>query len=347
LIMENVQDYAILILDVEGRIMTWNAGAERITGYGAEEVIGKHFALFYLRDEVERGRPEEILKTAAADGRWEEEGWRLRKDGSRYWSSVVLTPLWDRPGCLRGFIKVTRDVTARKEIEEKLRYTERLAAIGEMITGLAHESRNALQRAQACLELLQLKADDRPDLLELTADIEKAQDHLRYLFDEVRGYASPIRLSLRRADLGKLLRETWQQLDQSRAGRDARIEEKSQHFDLNCLIDPVALGQVLRNILENSLSMCPDPVIIRVEWAEVTLKGRSAVRISLRDNGPGFTPEARTRLFEPFFTTKTQGTGLGMAIAKRIVATHGGDIAVGSHSLPGAEIEVTVLKEGP
>ncbi len=186
----------------------------------------------------------------------------------------------------------------------------------------------------------------RPDLLDLTADIEKAQDHLRYLFDEVRGYAAPIRLKLEPVDLGKRLRETWQHLDQTRKGRDARLQEALVPFSLVCRADPVALGQVFRNILENSLSMCADPVIIQVQWTEVMYKSGHALQIKLRDNGPGFTPEARQRIFEPFFTTKIQGTGLGMAIAKRIVEAHGGEIAIGNSQLPGAEIQVTVSRDG-
>jgi two-component system, LuxR family, sensor kinase FixL len=216
-----------------------------------------------------------------------------------------------------------------------------------MMAGLAHESRNALQRTHACLELLQLKAEDRPDLLDLTADIEKAQDHLRYLFDEVRGYAAPIRLKPEPVDLGKLLRETWQQLHQTRKGREARLVEAVVPFNLVCRADPVALGQVFRNILENSLSMCADPVIIQVQWAQVMYKSGHAIQAKLRDNGPGFSPEARARVFEPFFTTKIQGTGLGMAIAKRIVEAHGGEIAIGASQPPGAEIQLTVLRDGP
>lgn len=346
-IVENVKDYAIFVLDLQGRVVTWNAGAERIMGYRTEEVVGKPSSVFYPEEEVSRGRPAEMLQKAVTDGRCEEETWRVRKDGSRYWANVILTPLRDQSGSLRGFAQVTRDITARKDVEEKLRHTERLAAMGEMITGLAHESRNALQRSQACLELLQLKAHDRPDLHELIADIERSQDHIRYLFEEVRGYARPVRLKLQSVDLGKLLRETWQQLEPARRGRDTHLEEQPPDFDLSCPADPIALAQVFRNILENSLSACPDPVVVRVSWSEVRHEGRPGIRVCLRDNGPGFTAEARQKLFEPFFTTKMQGTGLGMAIAKRIVEAHGGAITAGANGVPGAEVVVIVSKGTP
>jgi signal transduction histidine kinase len=239
---------------------------------------------------------------------------------------------------VRSLLAGTRE---RKRAEEKVRQAERLAAIGEMVTGLAHESRNALQRAEACLELLALRVKDRPELLPLVHDIQKAQDHLHYLYEEVRGYAAPINLKRQRTDLGVLLGETWEDLA-SRNGRQAQLEQQSAGVDLACEADPMALGQVFRNVLENALSAGADPVEIRAAWSATELEGQPALRMCLVDNGPGMSAEVRAKVFEPFFTTKTQGTGLGMAIARRIVEAHGGRIGLGPPRERGAEIVLTL-----
>jgi hypothetical protein len=238
-----------------------------------------------------------------------------------------------------------RDITHRKETEEKLRQAERLAAIGQMVAGLAHESRNALQQTQACLELLKRRLQDRPDLLELIQDCLAAQNHLHHLYEEVRGYAAPAKLDRRPTDLGELLQATWEQLHPRWKDRDVRFTQARHNLNLTCSVDFHALGQVLRNILENALDAADDPVHIQADWSATELEGRPAVQLSVRDNGAGMTPEVRQRIFEPFFTTKTRGTGLGMAIARRIVEAHGGRIAVGRPPARGSEIIITLARE--
>jgi signal transduction histidine kinase len=185
--------------------------------------------------------------------------------------------------------------------------------------------------------MLALDLEHRPELLELVRDIQKAQDYLHHLYEEVRGYAAPMALRRESCHLGELLDEVWLQLERERAGRRASLRQAEGGLDLHCEVDRHSIGQVLRNILENSLSACADPVLIEAQWSHAELAGRPGVRVALRDNGPGFTADARRRIFEPFFTTKTQGTGLGMAIAKRLVEVHGGEIAAGGDG-PGAEI---------
>jgi signal transduction histidine kinase len=229
----------------------------------------------------------------------------------------------------------------------KLRQSERLAAIGEMITGLAHESRNALQRTHACLELLTLKIEQRPDLLALVQDIQKAQDYLVHLYDEVRAYAAPLKLRKEKIDLSRLMQETWEHLEPERKGRAVTLESADGCAGLDFRGDPLALNQVFRNILENSLSICADPVRLQVHWTLKTFNGRQAAQISIRDNGPGFAERLHEKVFEPFFSTKIQGTGLGLAIAKRIVEAHGGTIQVGRNGHPGAEILLTFYQEKP
>jgi signal transduction histidine kinase len=220
---------------------------------------------------------------------------------------------------------------ARKlqQAQEQALQSERLAAIGQMMTGLAHESGNALARSKACLEMLAWEVEDKPEALELIDRIQKAQNHLKHLYEEVRGYAAPIKLDCEVWDLSGIWRQAWENLSVSRQGRDASLSEETGGLDLQCAVDQFRLEQVFRNILENALAACPDPVRIEVRCSEALLDGQPAVRVALQDNGPGLSAEQRRRIFDPFFTTKTKGTGLGMAIAKRIVEAHGGRIAVG------------------
>jgi signal transduction histidine kinase len=237
------------------------------------------------------------------------------------------------------------DITHRKREQERILQTERLAAIGQMMTGLAHESGNALARSQACLEMLTWEVQDKPEALELITRIQKAQDHLQQLYEEVRGYAAPLKLEREDCNLAAVWRQAWANLALQRQGREAFVREDLDGVDLNCSADPFRLEQVFRNILENALAACPQEVHLHIHCSEAEVKGKPAVRVAVRDNGPGLSPEQKQRIFEPFFTTKTKGTGLGMAIAKRIVEAHGGQILVGSNPGPGAEI-VMVLPRG-
>jgi PAS domain S-box-containing protein len=347
LLVEGVRDYAIFLLDPQGRVASWNAGAERIQGYKAQEVLGKPFACFYGSEDVAEGKPDRVLHKARAQGGVEEEGWRLRQDGSRYWTNSLLTALHDEAGRPRGFVVVTRDMTERKRAQEQALQTERLAAIGQMMTGLAHESGNALARSRACLDMLTWEVQDRPEALDLIGRIQKAQDHLQQLYEEVRGYAAPLHLEREVTDLSGVWRQAWENLALARQGKEAALREETGAVNLDSLVDPFRLEQVFRNILENSLAACADPVRITFRCAEAVLDGRPAVCVAVRDNGPGLTPEQRQRIFEPFFTTKTKGTGLGMAIAERIVEAHGGRIAVGDGPGRGAEILLTLPREAP
>jgi signal transduction histidine kinase len=233
-----------------------------------------------------------------------------------------------------------------KQAQEQALQSERLAAIGQMMTGLVHESGNALARSKACLEMLAWEVEDKPEALELIDRIQKAQDHLKHLYEEVRGYAAPIKLDREVWDLSGIWRQAWENLAVSRQGRDTSLREETGGLDLDCAVDQFRLEQVFRNILENSLAACADPLRIEVRCSQAAIDGKPAVQIAVQDKGPGLNAEQRQRIFDPFFTTKTKGTGLGMAIAKRIVEAHGGRIAVGSGSGRGAEILVTLPREG-
>jgi hypothetical protein len=231
-------------------------------------------------------------------------------------------------------------ISERRRLKERTLQAERLAAIGQMVTGLAHESGNALARSQACLEMLAMEVEDRPEALKLIARIQTAQNHLQQLYGEVRNYAAPLKLERRMQSARSIWRQAWSTLADQRQGRSVLLQEESYGVDLDCLVDPFRLEQVFRNILENALAACKDPVEITVTCSPAHLEGQLALRIAVRDNGPGLNSEQRRRIFEPFFTTKTKGTGLGMAIAQRIVQAHGGQIAVGAPEGGGAEIQL-------
>jgi signal transduction histidine kinase len=229
-----------------------------------------------------------------------------------------------------------------REAERRARQAERLAAIGQMITGLAHESGNALARIQACLEMLALEVEDRPEAMDLINRIQRAQNDLQKLFEEIRSYAAPLKLQREDWDLGSVWRQAWTNLTVQHKARQAMLREHTHGLPLRFSLDAFRMEQVFRNILDNALAACLDPVEIDITCQEVHLGGRPALCVAVRDNGPGLTPEARQRIFDPFFSTKTKGTGLGMAIARRIVEAHGGEIGIGTENGRGAEIRITL-----
>jgi signal transduction histidine kinase len=259
------------------------------------------------------------------------------------WNARWLPDYEDAPAILL----VGNDITFLKEAQDRALQSERLAAIGQMVAGLAHESRNALARSQACLEMLALTVQDRPNALALIERLQNAQDHLHYLYEDVRGYASPIKLEKSVRDLAAIWREAWAQLERARKGKEAVLREEVAHIDLRCNVDPFRLGQVFRNIFDNAISACSPPIMIEINAAEVMLGSRAGLRISVRDNGPGIRLEQRQKVFDPFYTTKAKGTGLGMAIAKRIVEAHEGQIELGDAAGPGAEFLITLPRGIP
>ncbi len=243
-----------------------------------------------------------------------------------------------RDGRRVGHVASFRDVTAKRQ-------AERLAAIGEMAAGLAHENRNAMQRMQACLEMLALEVQDRPEALDLLNRMQAAQDRLYHLHEEVREYAAPIVLNCQPLRLDQVVQEACQQLE-LQAARSARtVQFRCFAEQAAICLDRLALESVFRNIFENSLAACPDPVVIDVRSGPATLNGRAAMEIVVRDNGPGLNPEQQRRIFEPFYTTKTRGTGLGMAISRRLIEAHGGRIAARTAPAGGAEIVITLPRQ--
>jgi signal transduction histidine kinase len=242
-------------------------------------------------------------------------------------------------------LRTRRLIEASRQMEEdhrRLLQSERLAAIGQMVTGLTHESRNAFQRTHACLDMLAQEVKDRPAAMDLVTRIEQSQDHIHLLYEQVREYAAPVRVERKPIRMRDVVRSAWEHLDLLRGSRVVQWNEHMEMADDGCEADAFAMEQVFRNILENSLQACSDPVVIEVRYREAQLAGRSVLEVSVSDNGPGLDVEQKAKIFDPFFTTKVQGTGLGMAIARRLVEAHGGVIAIGLGTRPGAEILVAI-----
>ncbi len=341
-ILENAVD-GIITIDRVGQIESFNPAAERMFGYPAVEVIGRNVSL--LMPSPDREQHDEYLARYLRTGERRiigigREVTARRKDGSAFPVDLSVSEVFD-DGSL--FMGIVRDITEKKLAEERAMQSQRLAAIGQMVTGLAHESRNALQRSQACLELLALELEGQPQALALVARAQKAQDHLHHLYEEVRGYAAPLKLHFKPCDLSEIWHETWSHLEMMRKDRDVTLRQEAS-IDLECQVDRHAIAQVFRNVLENAIVACREPGEIVIRAMASVLNGAPAVCVSFRDNGPGLNAEQRKRIFDPFYTTKTQGTGLGMAIAKRIVDSHAGRIEVGNPP-EGAEVLVTLPRQ--
>jgi PAS domain S-box-containing protein len=336
----------IVILRADYRIAYFSPFAEELTGYRAEEVHGANYAeLFLCRECVSMVREHLRRVLAGTPARGFENPVRCQDGSQRWflWNAQLLPDYEGSPAVL----KVGQDITALKRAQERTLQAERLAAIGQMMTGLAHESGNALARSQACLEMLAMEVEDRPEALQLIGRIQKAQNHLQQLYGEVRNYAAPLKLERQRHSIRFIWRQAWANLADQRQGRTALLREECDGVDLDGSVDAFRLEQVFRNVLENALAACADPVEITVVCSAGQLEGQPALRIAVRDNGPGLGAEQRQRIFEPFYTTKTKGTGLGMAIARRIVEAHGGLIAVGTPAGPGAEIQLLLPRGNP
>jgi PAS domain S-box-containing protein len=329
----------ILVLGDAGRIRRVNAHVCELTGRWPGELVGRAFAgLFVEEDRPSARRALDGLVVHKSNARGVH---RLRtKDGqtrSVAWSARILPEI---PGEERQVLFVGNDVTDLQEAQQRALQAERLAAIGQMATGLAHESRNCLQRTQACLEMLGLRLTDNREAVDLLERAQRAQDDLQRLFEEVRDYAAPIRLELHRCRLEEVWRQAWDDLSPAHAGKDARLAEEGGDINLEVMGSPFHLRQVFRNLFENSLGAAASRVTVRCKPAE--FDGREAVRVAVQDNGTGFAEEKRKRAFEDFFTTKVHGTGLGLAICKRIVEAHGGWIVLGEPAGPGAVVVITL-----
>ncbi|MCA9217854.1 MAG: PAS domain S-box protein [Planctomycetales bacterium] len=354
-VVDTVVD-GVITIDDRGIIHSFNAAATRIFGYMADEVIGTDAAILLpasSKDQhdgylvsMESGIKENVSIAHEAVGQ--------RKDGSLFSMGFGVSAF--SHGDRKWFTGIVHDLTEQKPAEEQAMQSERLAAIGQMITVVTHESRNALQLSQANLEMLVDELEELQksnsaltsriaEALSFTERIQMAQNRLQRLFNELRDFAAPIRLDHEIYNLGSLVGLVLNELSSLLTDRQIRLCQQANGVNLRCAVDPFRMHQVFRNILENSIAACPDPVKLTVAWSPSHLNGTPALQVTLRDNGPGLTAEQKQKCFEPFFTTRKGGTGLGLAITRRIVEAHGGHIAAQGDGGSGAEFVISLPRE--
>jgi PAS domain S-box-containing protein len=349
LLVDAVRDYAIFILDPQGYITSWNAGAQRIKGYTEREIVGQHFSRFYTPEDQERGLPASILRTAAEEGRFQTEGWRVRKDGTRFWADVTITAIRDDAGALLGFAKITRDLTERRQAEAERR--QRLAAEEaarmrtEFLSVAAHELKTPLTslRAVAELTLRRYQRDGEVSaervmhaLSTINTQVGKLTRLVEHLLDVSRLEAGHLALERRETDLGELTTSVVAMFRNRDDG--ARLHLDVPDAPLLASVDSLRVEQVLTNVVDNALKYSPPDSPVRVRVAEhhasaddvSGASGASGATIIVEDEGPGVPLEDQPHIFDRFFrsrsTSFTSGMGLGLYVTRQIVELHGGTI---------------------
>lgn len=342
-IVESTDD-AIILKNLDGVIESWNKGAERIYGYSSAEAIGQSVEMLVPDDRLEElhTNMEKIRLGEKVD---HFETIRVTKAGQRIHVSLTISPVRDEDGKLVHFVDVQNDITNLMKSAEKLVQSERLAAMGQMMSSIAHESRNALQRIQAGVDMLKLDIPVDSVAGRDLSQIGEARADLQTLLDGLRDFAAPVVLDLQACNLADVWQQTWRNLDCSKVNRQVELVEQTQDVDLRCTIDSFRIEQIFRNLIENSLAACTDPVQIKISCSDSELNSVPAVSISVRDNGPGLTQEQLDRIFEAFYTTKPKGTGLGMAIAMKTIQAHHGTLVAGNGSGGGAEFIFKLPRE--
>jgi PAS domain S-box-containing protein len=334
LIVSNIKDYAIIVLDPEGQVISWNGGAQRIKGYLTAEIVGQHFSVFYPPEDLIAGKPDSELQSAKEMGRFEEEGWRVRKDGSRFWANVVVTPLTDETGRLHGFVKITRDITERKRAEQEIlrRSQELEIANKELETfsySVSHDLRAPLRGIEGFSQALQ---EDYEQQLDDTARdylrrIRAATHRMGELIDDLLNLARVTRAEIHResVDLSRLANEVAQELRSSDPQRSVALKiAEGMKADGDTRLVRVAL----QNLIGNAWKFTSKREQAEIEFGEKTANGNRAYFV--RDNGAGFDPSYASRLFGPFqrlhAASEFPGTGIGLATVQRIVHRHGGAV---------------------
>jgi PAS domain S-box-containing protein len=360
LLVESMQDYAIFMLDPEGRVTSWNTGAETIEGFRHEEIIGENFARFCTEEDRTQGFPEQALRQAALNERHEQEGWRVRQDGTRFWANTVVSALLDERKTLVGFSVVMRDLTEKKLVEEVLRDSEaklrrqaqeleqqliasgRLVSLGVVTASMAHEFNNPLGIVMGFAQ--QLLSEFEPDTPNHQAlkIIDEETRRCQRIIQELLQFSRPKNADLCPTDV-KVAIDKSLNLVANRLYRQ-KIEASAAVIDELPLIsaDPQQLEQVMINLFLNAIDAMPKGGHLRVKAdieASPTHGGQVAVEVS--DSGGGIDPNDLEKIFQPFFSAKKgKGIGLGLSITERIIKNHGGTIAVQSE--PGRGTTFTI-----
>jgi PAS domain S-box-containing protein len=356
LLVQGVTDYAIYMLSPEGLVTNWNSGAERIKGYGHDEIVGSHFSRFYTPEDRAAGVPGRALSTAAATGRFEAEGWRVRKDGTRFWAHVIIDAIHDDEGKLVGFAKITRDLTEKKRIADALEaanaalyQAQKMESIGQLTGGIAHDFNNLLSVLSSGLEVLKMQHGEGGDVRTIES-MRRAVDRGARLTQQLLAFARQQPLQAETRNLNRII--TGFESVLRRAG-NANIEfeidlDRKAH---SAVIDSARLESALLNLVVNARDAMPHGGRIVIATRNVTLDrpqqvGSLAagdyVQITVSDTGTGMPPEVVARAFEPFFTTKEvgKGTGLGLSQVYGFIKQSDGEVVIESRPDEGTTIAI-------
>ncbi|HXD42926.1 MAG TPA: PAS domain S-box protein [Ramlibacter sp.] len=328
LLVENVRDYAVFMLDVDGTVRSWNSGAQALKGYTAGEIIGRHFSAFYTPEDQGEGKPAAELRAAKANGRVEDEGWRVRKDGTLFWANIVITAVYGRGGELIGFAKVTRDMTDRHRLESLERSSRRMS---EFLAMLAHELRNPLAPIRNAVTVMQLETLPSPALRNCRDIIDRQLTHMTRLVDDLLdvGRLTTGKVKLRKEVLrtGEIIArsvETARPAIQARR-HTLKVELPGQPVYVNG--DSTRMSQILQNLLVNAAKYTPD-------GGHITVKAEAVdgyARISVSDNGRGIATEDLENIFNLFTQGDNgrpdeSGLGIGLTVARSLAELHGGTL---------------------
>jgi PAS domain S-box-containing protein len=355
LLVQGVTDYAIYLISLEGTVASWNAGAERIKGYKPEEIIGKHFSLFYTEEDRNAGLPAIALETARREGRFEREGLRVRKDGTKFWANVVIDAIRDGEGLLIGFAKITRDITERKKAEETLERTrealvqsQKMEAIGHLTGGVAHDFNNLLMAIQGSLELLKRRLPTGDNQLQQLLDNAlQGAGRGAALTQRMLAFARRQELKLQTVGVTELVNGMTELLKRS-LGASVQIET---HFSLDLpkvSADANQLELAILNLSTNARDAMPNGgsiIISAREWnvrSEPGLKPGQYVCLAVKDTGIGMDQETLRHAIEPFYTTKGvgKGTGLGLPMVLGMIEQTGGKLYLKSKPGEGTTAEL-------
>jgi PAS domain S-box-containing protein len=339
LLVHSVTDYAIYMIDVEGHVISWNAGAQRIKQYTPAEILGEHFSRFYRPQDREAGEPQRALRQAAAEGRYESEGWRVRKDGSEFWANVVVDSIRDDSGAIVGFAKVTRDVTAKRQAQHELEVarealfqSQKLDAIGQLSGGVAHDFNNLLMVILSSLRMIERRAGAEPSLQRLVDNAIKATQRGASLTQRMLSFARRQALNPQPVDLRALVDGVSDLLRRS-IGPSIHIHITVPQGLPPVLVDANQFELALLNLVVNSRDAMPAGGTITITAcactqtpSELDLLEGSYLRLDVVDEGQGMEQEVLARATEPFFTTKGvgKGTGLGLSMVEGLASQLGG-----------------------